>query len=38
MTPVIEGGEIIATLGDRVLGRVIAEDVINPDEWRNVDC
>ncbi|PCH59465.1 MAG: DNA-directed RNA polymerase subunit beta' [SAR86 cluster bacterium] len=31
MTPVIEGGDIIAPLGDRVLGRVIAEDVISPD-------
>jgi len=30
MTPVIEGGDIIETLGDRVLGRVIAEDVMVP--------
>ena len=27
MTPVIEGGDIIAPLGDRVLGRVLAADV-----------
>jgi DNA-directed RNA polymerase subunit beta' len=30
MTPVIEGGDIIETLGDRVLGRVLAQDVIKP--------
>jgi len=30
MTPVIEGGDIIETLGDRVLGRVVAEDVMIP--------
>ncbi|WP_045860750.1 DNA-directed RNA polymerase subunit beta' [Teredinibacter purpureus] len=28
MTPVIEGGDIIESLGDRLLGRVIARDVI----------
>ena len=27
MTPVIEGGDIIETLGDRVLGRIVAKDV-----------
>ena len=27
MTPVIEGGDIIETLGDRILGRVVACDV-----------
>jgi DNA-directed RNA polymerase subunit beta' len=31
MTPVIEGGDIIETLGDRVLGRVVAIDVIQPE-------
>ncbi len=30
MTPVIEGGDIIESLGDRVLGRVVARDVIDP--------
>ncbi len=30
MTPIIEGGDIIAPLGDRVLGRVLAKDVIDP--------
>jgi DNA-directed RNA polymerase subunit beta' len=30
MTPVIEGGDIIETLGDRVLGRIIAKDVMKP--------
>jgi DNA-directed RNA polymerase subunit beta' len=29
MSPVIEGGDIIAPLGDRVLGRVLAADVIS---------
>ena len=28
MSPVIEGGDIIAPLGDRVLGRILAADVI----------
>jgi DNA-directed RNA polymerase subunit beta' len=28
--PVIEGGDIIASLGDRVLGRIIARDVLKP--------
>jgi DNA-directed RNA polymerase subunit beta' len=28
MSPVIEGGEMIETLGDRVLGRIVATDVI----------
>ncbi len=28
MTPVIEGGDIIESLGDRILGRVIARDVM----------
>jgi DNA-directed RNA polymerase subunit beta' len=31
MTPVIEGGDIIAPLGDRVLGRVLAANVISQD-------
>ncbi len=30
MTPVIEGGDIIESLGDRVLGRIVAKDVIKP--------
>ncbi len=30
MTPLIEGGEIIQPLGERVLGRVALEDVIDP--------
>jgi len=28
MTPVIEGGDIIESLGDRILGRVVARDVM----------
>jgi len=31
MAPIIEGGDIIAPLGDRVLGRVLAADVIQED-------
>ncbi|MBA6411516.1 DNA-directed RNA polymerase subunit beta' [Parahaliea sp. F7430] len=30
MTPVIEGGDIIESLGDRVLGRIVAKDVLKP--------
>ena len=31
MTPIIQGGDIIAALGERVLGRVVARDVVNAD-------
>ena len=31
MSPIIEGGDIIAPLGDRVLGRVLASDVFDQD-------
>ncbi|MDY7220438.1 DNA-directed RNA polymerase subunit beta' [Denitrificimonas sp. JX-1] len=30
LTPHIEGGDVVEPLGDRVLGRVIAQDVIKP--------
>ncbi|HDY82985.1 MAG TPA: DNA-directed RNA polymerase subunit beta', partial [Halieaceae bacterium] len=30
MTPVIDGGDIIESLGDRVLGRLVVNDVIRP--------
>ncbi len=30
MTPVIEGGDIVETLSERVLGRVVAEDALIP--------
>jgi DNA-directed RNA polymerase subunit beta' len=30
MAPLIESGEVIETLGDRILGRVVADDVIDP--------
>jgi DNA-directed RNA polymerase subunit beta' len=30
MTPVIEGGDVIEALGDRVLGRVVARDALRP--------
>ena len=32
MKPIIEGGEVIVPLADRVLGRVVAENVMSPDE------
>ncbi|OGQ06846.1 MAG: DNA-directed RNA polymerase subunit beta' [Deltaproteobacteria bacterium RIFCSPLOWO2_12_FULL_40_28] len=30
MTPLVEGGEIIEPLGDRILGRVAQDDVVDP--------
>jgi DNA-directed RNA polymerase subunit beta' len=30
MMPLIEGGEIIERLGDRILGRVVLEDIVDP--------
>jgi len=30
ITPLMEGGEVIEPLGDRVLGRVALEDVVDP--------
>ena len=30
MSPVIEGGDIIESLGDRILGRVVARDALKP--------
>ena len=30
MTPIIDGGDVVEPLGERVLGRVIAEDVMTP--------
>ena len=32
MQPLIEGGEIVVPLGERVLGRVVAKDVLDPGE------
>ena len=32
MTPVIDGGDIIESLADRVLGRVVAKDVLSADQ------
>ncbi len=32
MTPVIEGGDIIESLGDRILGRVVARDIERDNE------
>jgi DNA-directed RNA polymerase subunit beta' len=36
MTPLIEGGDVVEPLGDRVLGRVTAEDVYAPGNDENV--
>ncbi len=30
MTPLLEGGEVIESLGDRILGRVALDDIIDP--------
>ncbi len=30
MAPVIEGGDVIETLGDRVLGRIMLHDIVDP--------
>ena len=30
MTPLIEGGDVVVALGDRILGRVVARDVYKP--------
>ncbi|HHJ39756.1 MAG: DNA-directed RNA polymerase subunit beta' [Methylothermaceae bacteria B42] len=30
MTPIIEGGDVVEPLSERVLGRVVAEDVLDP--------
>ncbi len=32
MKALVEGGDVVEALGDRVLGRVTAEEVINPDD------
>ena len=32
MTAVIEGGDVVEPLGNRVLGRTVAKDVMNADE------
>ncbi|NQY27598.1 MAG: DNA-directed RNA polymerase subunit beta' [Piscirickettsiaceae bacterium] len=31
MTPIIEGGDVVEPLGERVLGRVVAQDVMTPN-------
>jgi DNA-directed RNA polymerase subunit beta' len=30
MTPLVEGGDVVEALGERVLGRVMAEDILKP--------
>ena len=37
MQPLIEGGDVVVGLGDRVLGRVVAQDVMNPARRRSTD-
>ncbi len=36
MNPIIEGGDVIQALGDRILGRVVAQDVFRPGETADV--
>ena len=37
MTPIVEGGDVVEPLRDRVLGRVVAEDVYLPGQRRRSD-
>src|SRR5256885_16534174 len=30
MSPLVEGGDVVEALGERVLGRVMAEDILRP--------
>jgi DNA-directed RNA polymerase subunit beta' len=36
MTPMIEGGDVVVPLGDRVLGRISAKDIFAPGDQDNV--
>jgi DNA-directed RNA polymerase subunit beta' len=36
MTPMIEGGDVVVPLGDRVLGRIAAKDIFPPGDSENV--
>jgi DNA-directed RNA polymerase subunit beta' len=36
MTPLVEGGDVVEALGERVLGRVVAEDVMRPSNPKEV--
>ncbi|WP_330925865.1 DNA-directed RNA polymerase subunit beta' [Candidatus Sororendozoicomonas aggregata] len=36
MTPHIEGGDVVEPLGERILGRVVAEDVIKPGSEQDI--
>jgi len=38
MQPIIEGGDVVQPLGDRILGRVVAIDVIKPGTDDEVIC
>src|SRR5262245_59408621 len=36
MTPLVEGGDVVEALGERVLGRVVAEDIAKPGNQKEV--
>ncbi len=36
MTPLVEGGDVVEQLGERVLGRVLAEDILKPGSEEEV--
>jgi len=36
MTPLVEGGDVVEALGERVLGRVLAEDITTPGAPKDV--
>ncbi|OGT88560.1 MAG: DNA-directed RNA polymerase subunit beta' [Gammaproteobacteria bacterium RIFOXYA12_FULL_61_12] len=38
MTPIIEGGDVVEALRERILGRVVARDVIRPGSEDDVIC
>jgi DNA-directed RNA polymerase subunit beta' len=36
MTPLVEGGDVVEALGERVLGRVLAEDIMKPGSTEEI--
>ena len=37
MAPLVEGGDVVEALGERVLGRVLADDIMKPGTERSAD-
>jgi hypothetical protein len=38
MEPIVDSGQVVATLGQRILGRTAADDIVNPRERRRHHC